>query len=98
MPHNERRILIAKIIIVSLLAAVSLYCLYAVIGQFAIWLTQPRFVRVSDGARTASAGFVMQTLAFLGIFLGIAAATVFLCIRFFKRKKTADKNDPPPTE
>lgn len=89
-----RKILIAKIILVSLVGAVALYCLYAVIGQFVIWLMQPRFINVVDGTRAASTGFILQTFAFIALFLILATATVIMGIRFFRKPKPP-QNTPP---
>ncbi len=89
-----RKILIAKILLMSLIGGVTLYCLYAVIGQFIIWLMQPRFINVVDGTRAASMGFVLQTLVFIALFLILATATVIMGIRFFRKPK-ASKAAPP---
>lgn len=80
-----KRILAVKIILTVLLAGVALYCLYAFTGQFAIWFQQPRFVRLSDGATAASAGFLIQSIVFGVLFLLTAAATVFMGLKFYKK-------------
>lgn len=84
---KRKQILAVKITLLSLVGGVTLYCLYAVIGQLIIWSQQPRFVSVATGAKTVSAGFLIQTAAFGFGFLVMAAATVFMAIKFFKKKK-----------
>lgn len=78
---------VAKIIVLSALGALALYCLYASIGQYIMWLQQPRFVSLADGGKAWSAGFIIQTSIFAVLFLLLAGVEIFLGFKFFRRKR-----------
>ena len=84
---SPRRKTALKIIVVSALGLLALYCLYATIGQYLIWLEQPRFVHTGDGSLAWSTGFVIQLVIFGVLFLALAAADIVLAVKFFRRKK-----------
>ena len=95
---SPRRKTALKIIVVSALGLLALYCLYATIGQYLIWLEQPRFVHTSDGSLAWSTGFVIQLVIFGVLFLALAAADIVLAVKFFRRKKApAGEPDGEPS-
>lgn len=76
-----------KIVVVAALGLLALYCLYATIGQYLIWLEQPRFVHTGDGSLAWSTGFVIQFVIFGVLFAVLTAADIVLAVKFFRRKK-----------
>lgn len=93
LENKKRRILAVKIILTSAIGGVDLYCLYAIIGQLIIWSQQPRFQNVVTGAKSVSAGFLLQTLVFVAVFLLLSAALVVMLIRFFGKRKPEPAQD-----
>lgn len=78
---------VAKIIILSVIGALALYCLYASIGQYVLWLRQPRFVSLAGGGKAWSAGFIIQTGIFAVLFLLLTGVEIFLGFKFFRKKR-----------
>lgn len=92
MRLSPRKKTALKIVVVAALGLLALYCLYATIGQYLIWLEQPRFVHTGDGSLAWSTGFVIQFAIFGVLFAVLTAADIVLAVKFFRRKKSR-----PPT-
>lgn len=84
-----------KIVVVAALGLLALYCLYATIGQYLIWLGQPRFVHTGDGSLAWSTGFVIQLAIFGVLFAVLTAADIVLAVKFFRRKKAPPSDGDP---